>query len=455
MSVELPDWYVLKDPGDITLDVASWYKFAETRLERFLAEDDWIINRPSWMSDDDWVSTISEEIGGHLLLRLAVSTDPRLISWLVEVEGDLFEFRFISSNKSEERIQVLKDLYGKNNVKTTEEINELFKINLNRKFNLADSIYRSGKYKKSKQKYGSKVKVLDTRLAVRFHKIPKVVGAKKALLYQGWGIVRLADIRLAVKREFEKQLKDVIEKSKDLIEKDEELEATVKPIKDRISKIARSTRYSGDFKNLGFAEGDAIHTKPDIFPPCIQELVTTLKAKGHLSHVENWQLGTFLKRIGMSVDDQLRFWYSNSIDNVGMSYEEFVQRVGYQINHIYGKTGGGVDYDPPSCKTCINGYYCYWAHKKIDDISEDIKVKMSKRDIEIVEKATEEISRLIINQRFQSACARYFTLLTGWKVRGFKINHMLKYSQDAYKRFYSKKETKTNISKTSDNQKEA
>ncbi len=129
MSIKLPDWYVLKDPGDISIDVASWYKFAETRLERFLAEDEWIINRPNWMSDEDWFSTISEDIGGHLLLRLAVATDPRLSSWLVEVEGDLFEFRFISSNKFEERIQVLKDLYGKNNVKTTEEINELFKIN--------------------------------------------------------------------------------------------------------------------------------------------------------------------------------------------------------------------------------------------------------------------------------------------------------------------------------------
>ena len=288
---------------------------------------------------------------------------------------------------------------------------------------------------------------MDTRLAVRFHKIPKVLGAKKVLLYQGWGIVRLADIRLAVKREFEKQLKDVIEKSKVLIEKDEELKQTVKPIKDKITEIARSTRYSGEIKNLGFDEGDAIYTKLDIFPPCVQELVATVNAKGHLSHVENWQLGTFLKRIGMSVEEQLRFWYNNSIDNIGMSYDEFVHRVGYQIEHIYGKTGGGIDYDPPSCKTCIDGYYCYWAHKKREDISEDIKVKLSERDSKIVEKAIEEISRLIINQRYQAACARYFTLLTGWKVRGFKISHMLKYAQDAYKRFYKKKDTKTTTKK--------
>ena len=72
---------------------------------------------------------------------------------------------------------------------------------------------------------------------------------------------------------------------------------------------------------------------------------------------------------------------------------------------------------------------------------------MADRKSEDVEKAIEEISRLIISQKHQSACARYFSLLTGWKVRGFQINHMLKYSQDAYKRFYSKKDTETPVKK--------
>lgn len=78
----------------------------------------------------------------------------------------------------------------------------------------------------------------------------------------------------------------------------------------------------------------------DCYPPCIYELLTNLQSKGHLAHMENWQLGTFLKKVGMSIEEQKQFWYKNSIDNVGQSYEEFEKKVGYQIEHIYGLAGG-------------------------------------------------------------------------------------------------------------------
>ncbi len=438
MSIEIPDWYVLKDPGEISVDVDNWNRFADTRLQRFIDEDLWSISKPSWMDDDEWYLTKVEEMGGHLLLRLAVSKDPRLTSWLVEVEGDLFEFRFVSSPSFDQKIKVLEELYEKENVKTIQEIDKLFKINIYKHFNLADVPFKSSRY--SKSKFGSLVKDLDRRIAVKFHKIPSVVSAKKVLLFNGWGIVRLADIRLAVKREFEKQLKIIIEKSKDLVEANKSLDNTVKPIRDKITEIARKTKLSSDLSTLGIGEGEEIFSKPELFPPCILELLGILRSKGHLSHVENWQLGTFLKKAGMTIEDQQRFWYNNSVDNVGMSFDEFVRRVGYQIKHIYGEVGGGIDYSPPSCKTCINGYFCYWAHKKLEDISEDIKTLMKDRDQKVVDRAIEDISRLIINQRFQEACGRYFRLLTGWQIR--RVLHMLSYTTKAYKRFYTKKDQK-------------
>lgn len=438
MSSEIPDWFVLKDPGDITVDATSWNRYANTRLQRLIDEDVWSISKPSWMNDEEWYQTKVEEIGGHILLRLAVSKDPRLTSWLVEVEGDLFEFRFMSSPSFEQKISVLKELYDEENVRTIEELDQLFNINLYRLFNLADVPNKIKRQPKSK--YGAFIKDLDRRIAVKFYKIPSVISAKKVLLYKGWGIVRLADIRLAVKREFERQLKIVIEKSKKIVESNKNLDETIKPIRDKITEIARQTKLTSDLSSLGIGEGEDIFSKPELFPPCILELISILKSRGHLSHSENWQLGTFLKKAGMSIEDQQRFWYNNSVDNVGMSFEEFVRRVGYQIKHIYGEVGGGIDYSPPSCKTCINGYFCYWAHKKLEDISDDIRVRMKDRNQEVVERTIEDISKLIINQRFQAACGRYFTLLTGWKKES--IAHMLSYTTQAYRWYSSRKHKK-------------
>ncbi|MHA1397231.1 MAG: hypothetical protein ACTSSF_05940 [Candidatus Heimdallarchaeaceae archaeon] len=436
MSSEIPDWYVLKDPGRINVNVNEWHKYALDRLERFLHEELWIINRPTWISDEEWFEIKVQEVGGHFLLRLAVARNPRLTSWLVEVEGDLFEFRFITSPSFEDKILVLKDLYGEENVKTIPELNELYKTDFHRKYNLADVLDKRSMRVKSR--FGSNVRDLEKRVGIRFFKIPQIISTKKALLHDGWAIVKLIDIRLTVKREFEKQLKTIIEKSKILLDKDPALVQTIKPIIDKIDEIAKSSRYGRDFKKLGIEEGEEIYTKPDIFPPCIQELLNVLQSKGHLSHAENWQLGTFLKRAGMPIEDQYKFWYHNSVDNIGTSYDEFVRKVGYQIEHIYGKTGGGTDYDPPSCKTCINGYFCFWAHKKLEDIDIFIRKNFEDKDKQLVERAIEDISKLIINQNFQYACAMYFTLQTGWKFRG-KVNHMLSYAKLAYNRFYGKK----------------
>ena len=288
MSTEIPDWFVLKDPGDISLDVESWNRYANTRLDRLISEDLWIITQPSWMSEDEWFQSKVEEFGGHTSLKLAVSQDSRLTSWLIEVEGDLFEFRFISSPSFEQKISVLKELYSQENVKLISEINSMFSIDIFRRFNIAEVDTRSVKYAKSK--YGTSATDLNRKIAIHYTKIPSIVSAKRVLLYKGWGIVTLADIRLAVKREFEKQLREVIERSKELVEQDEGLKDAIKPVFDRVEEIARSTRLSTVFLSLGLDEGVEILSKTELFPPCIQELIGILKSEGHLAHLENWQL---------------------------------------------------------------------------------------------------------------------------------------------------------------------
>ncbi|MCE7742092.1 MAG: hypothetical protein GOP50_06505 [Candidatus Heimdallarchaeota archaeon] len=449
MSTEVPDWFVLKDPGNISLDIEVGNKYADERLDRLISEDLWNISRPSWMSDDEWNKIIVEEFGGHTFLKLAVSQDPRLTTWLIEVEGDLFEFRFISTSSLDEKINVLKELYSTENVKEIQEINEMYGIDIYRHFSIANIETRSVKYTKSR--FGSNVRDLEKKVAIHFTKIPAIISARKVLLYKGWGIVTLADIRLAVKREFEKQLREVVEKSKELVVNDEGLKAAIKPIFDKIQKIAKSRRLSKDYLSLGIDEGVEILTKSELFPPCIQELIGILKSEGHLAHMENWQLGIFLKKAGMTVEEQQRFWYENSVDNIGISFEQFKQRVNYQLKHMYGKVGGGIDYSPPSCTKCINSYFCYWAHKRTDKIIEDMKIRFAEKDKKSLDAAIEDISKLQRDQQYKKACARYFRFLTGWSIKGNHINQMMSYTGLAYKRFYGKKDAKVEEEEAEDN----
>ena len=247
-------------------------------------------------------------------------------------------------------------------------------------------------------------------------------------------------------------LSEIISKTKSIVEKDKELDETSVPIREKIEKKAKSTRFSGNLLKLGFDKSEAIHTKVDVFPPCIQELIQTLQSKGHLTHAENWQLGTYLKRVGMSIEEQQLFWYENSIDNYGLTFEQFKKRVNYQILHIYGKVGGEVDYNPPSCKKCISDYYCYWAHSRSSDIIERIRDQFKEKPLEELEKAIDEISHYLNTRRFQKACARYFTLLTGWTIKGYQINHLISFTRQAYKKFYGKNEKAVNMIEEDDDE---
>ncbi|MHA1687097.1 MAG: hypothetical protein ACTSYD_11960, partial [Candidatus Heimdallarchaeaceae archaeon] len=276
------------------------------------------------------------------------------------------------------------------------------------------------------------------KIAVYFTNVPSIISEKKVLLYKGWAIVSIEGIRLILKRSFEKRLKEQIELSKNLFQKDHSLEEVIKPLREKIAKLAPMRRSGADLTKLGIEKGSKLYQKTDVFPPCILELLDVLQSRGHLSHVENWQLGTFLKRAGMSIEEQYQFWYQSSVDNVGLSFDDFVSRVGYQIRHIYGKEGGGIDYDPPSCKTCINGYFCVFAHKKLEDITQHIRERFKNKKAEDVENTINIIGKQIINQQPQSACATYFKLHTGWYLSSKSTRHMMQYAIEAYKAIYKK-----------------
>jgi DNA primase large subunit len=148
---------------------------------------------------------------------------------------------------------------------------------------------------------------------------------------------------------------------------------------------------------------------------------------GYIGHWERFQLGIFLKKTGMNSEDQMQFWFSKAVDNVDMNYQDFKRKAGYIIRHIYGKEGGMIDYEMPSCNTIMSKMYCTFRHKDINFINEKVKHEVNRFEknkenkLDIGKKVIEASIRVFP----QIACAYFLELSNG--VKADKIFHPLMY----------------------------
>ena len=92
--IDLPEWFPLQKQDSLTVDRKYWVEEANLRLNRLTSGEKWTLSKTPHQPQDEWKKRVSLELAGHVLLRMASSMDDRLTGWLIEVEGDLFEYRF-------------------------------------------------------------------------------------------------------------------------------------------------------------------------------------------------------------------------------------------------------------------------------------------------------------------------------------------------------------------------
>lgn len=88
------------------------------------------------------------------------------------------------------------------------------------------------------------------------------------------------------------------------------------------------------------------------YPLCMQNLHSELRQKHHLRHGGRMQYGLFLKGIGLSLEDSMRFWRSEFTKV--MDDDRFEKGYAYNVRHSYGKEGGHKNYSALSCSKVIN-----------------------------------------------------------------------------------------------------
>ncbi len=437
----------------------SWYIFRQVELNKVNVDDEGyrlIVARINFLSfsqsklgsnqnsfterliEED---TFNEQLKGHLLLRITASVDLRLKSWLIETEGDYF-IEKLKASDFEEQKAVLYDLYPKNSLLLFDEIQEMIPEIID-KFGLQDSFdsYLRYKLKRSIKRINPK----EIILAIKFSEAPYLLSNRKGDMYKGWVLINLERAMSSIKKRFERKLREKIDQLSARVEKDRHLKNIAIQYyefiqQDIFDKLIKPTRESFNISGIEL-EGE-IEDNLDKFPPCISDLMMRVNQTGYLGHSERFQLGLFLKHAGMPVDEQLQFWYSKAVDNLGISFEEFNKKAGYIIRHIYGLEGGHIDYQMPSCKTIQDKMYCRFRHASIETNQELLEAAYKKKfGDQLPEKILQFMNKIMqqtIDGYYSTACSMYLSGLINFQ--RIRINHPLIYLK-VFTDFEKKNET--------------
>lgn len=145
------------------------------------------------------------------------------------------------------------------------------------------------------------------------------------------------------------------------------------------------------------------------YPLCMRICHDAIRTKHHIKHSGRMQYGLFLKGIGVTLEDSLKFWRQEFIKS--MDPDKFDKAYAYNIRHNYGKAGSMRDYTPYSCQKIINTAIppqdvCGCPFKTFD--SSNLRLKLTSYGFGMAH--THEVVSLASKGHYQLACARYFEI---------------------------------------------
>lgn len=419
----LPNWFILQAPPNLEIDIDIWKKLAMNRVHLLenLSKNPSQIIRDNFPDHDETINQIYDEYRlGAYLLRLVAATNRRLEAWLIESEGDLFEHLYHDRTESRtEKIMIFNKLFGEENVMEYLDFKYKMDEEHNEELGKLYEQFHSNRRRLSR----------DFLICVYFSQVPWMVSKRRGYLRKGWVISNEVSFRGSLKKAFEKSFQQEIDKARDLLGVRESIDQAVQEIE---KKIAQHTQIRSRFSDIEF-EGHDLQSHPEIFPPCMIYLYSDFNKTGRLIHVHRLQLGFFLKKIGMNVDDQLLYWYEKSVDNVGISFNDFQRKSGYQIRHLYGLEGGKKDYNVPKCSTIATSYFCPFVHLDPEILAEFLRSNFltQKKTLSI---STAQINRVVSRSGSNPtiACRNYFQAIFQ-KISFRVIVHPMQWAKSASK----------------------
>lgn len=278
----------------------------------------------------------------HFILRLAYCRTDDLRRWFISQEVDAFKLRCMMFP---EVLESLTQTYNLGYQKAEKELTERFKDEL---INTYNSTYR-----KSKSDNLNVDNVKDKEFyKVKFTEALDLVRGRKVFLYQGQCFVPISDIQHLLTFQFKSLLTQNVALTSKILPNLDEDDRLIRMLSE-LDKRYTGADYSAD-NNTDVVRPEQIKSLKDkgAFPLCMRSMQTNLEKNHHLKYKSRLQYGLFLKGIGLSLDDAIRF-FRGEFTQSHIDADKFDKEYTYGIRYNYGKEGKKVNWAPWNCMRII------------------------------------------------------------------------------------------------------
>ncbi|CAF1405873.1 unnamed protein product [Adineta steineri] len=378
---------------------------------------------------------LQNDIISHYILRLAFCPTEEERRWFITYELELFRYRFQVLTKSEQ-LNYLND--SSSNIKQFYEL-----VTDEEKKHYKDSLI-SSMIIKGLVNTTTIAKSFETitYFRVRFQHVPDLVRKRSCFLAHGYAYVSDNDIISFVLQHFRMNISYQMTCSSKKYESMQQIDTRI----ELILKMLRKKRIHGTNTTMTtFNETEQTETitfemlnglSKRSFPLCMRYLHEQMIQQHHLKHLGRLQYRLFLKGIGLSLDECMKFFRHEFVTNGSMNPAQFEREHVYNIRHAYGQEGKHTSYTPYSCMKIIQDpppgvnehHGCPYKHWD----SATLKHRLAK-DYDINEETINDILDKTKQHHYQIACQIYFEYQHKVKNYGVGINHPNQYFNESRK----------------------
>jgi len=188
-------------------------------------------------------------------------------------------------------------------------------------------------------------------------------------------------------------------------------------------------RYTGEDYGASKTAGRVLPQEVDQlskrnFPLCMKSMQEAITTTHHIKYKARLQYGLFLKGIGLTLEDAMKFFRGEFTKRTDVDVDKFEKEYAYGIRYNYGKEGKKKNWQPYDCMRIImetvgtgENHGCPFRHHEAKTIRQRIEAyDLKKEDVDTILKKVEE-------GHFQIACGMHYSAVHLQELTTGSVSH--------------------------------